>query len=278
VTTRTTKAGILSRRMIIAAVAMGIIALALGYFVHPAYAADTFTPGQNGAPTDGTHSDLLGGTANFTFEQDAVLSCDGDTATSFTFTVDYDITGTLPDGATLVVYLSPNQGAINNNGGSDPDAYIAAVESNYTVVDVGGLSGTGSFEVTVDVTSDFQLAGGGVLGVFASEDGGQSWDGKTNSLQCSEAQSAPPSAPESAPASASPSAPESAPASGEQSLEASGEQSQKAGEGTPGPSLSNGALFGDGSNPLPTILFSLILLASLGTLAFANVKTVRNRN
>ena len=32
----------------------------------------------------------------------------------------------------------------------------------------------------------------------------------------------------------------------------------------------------DGSSPLPTIAFSLILLASLGGLAYANVKSVRN--
>jgi hypothetical protein len=32
----------------------------------------------------------------------------------------------------------------------------------------------------------------------------------------------------------------------------------------------------DGASPLPTIVFSLILLASLGGLAHANVKSVRN--
>ena len=37
------------------------------------------------------------------------------------------------------------------------------------------------------------------------------------------------------------------------------------------------ALSLDGASPLPTIAFSLILLASLGGLAYANVKTVRNR-
>ena len=57
---------------------------------------------------------------------------------------------------------------------------------------------------------------------------------------------------------------------------ASGEQSQKAGEGTPEGSTSNGALSLSGSGALPTIAFSLILLASLGALAYANVKSVRN--
>jgi hypothetical protein len=57
---------------------------------------------------------------------------------------------------------------------------------------------------------------------------------------------------------------------------ASGEQGEKAGEGTPAESISDGALSLGGSSPLPTIAFSLILLASLGALAYANVKSVRN--
>jgi hypothetical protein len=57
---------------------------------------------------------------------------------------------------------------------------------------------------------------------------------------------------------------------------ASGEQSQKAGEGTPEGSQSDGAFSLNGSGALPTIAFSLILLASLGALAYANVKSVRN--
>jgi hypothetical protein len=31
-------------------------------------------------------------------------------------------------------------------------------------------------------------------------------------------------------------------------------------------------------SPLPTVAFGLLLLASLGTLAYANVRTVRNRS
>ena len=52
----------------------------------------------------------------------------------------------------------------------------------------------------------------------------------------------------------------------------------EAGTGTPEESVADGALFGLGSNPLPTIAFSLILLASLGGLAYANVRTVRSRS
>jgi hypothetical protein len=72
---------------------------------------------------------------------------------------------------------------------------------------------------------------------------------------------------ESVPASEAESVPASVPASGE--------GSQKAGEGTPEGSTSNGALSLSGSGALPTIAFSLILLASLGALAYANVKSVR---
>ena len=55
----------------------------------------------------------------------------------------------------------------------------------------------------------------------------------------------------------------------------SGEQSVEAGVGTPAESTPDGALPFGGSSPLPTIAFSLILLASLGGLAYANVKAVR---
>ena len=62
-----------------------------------------------------------------------------------------------------------------------------------------------------------------------------------------------------------------------ESAEASGAQSVKAGTGTPEESQADSAFFGVGSSPLPTFVFSLILLASLGGLAYANVRTVRSR-
>jgi hypothetical protein len=65
-------------------------------------------------------------------------------------------------------------------------------------------------------------------------------------------------------------------ASEEESVPESGEQSVEAGTGTPAESAPDGAFFGDGSSPLPTIAFSLILLASLGGLAYANVKAARS--
>jgi uncharacterized surface anchored protein len=59
---------------------------------------------------------------------------------------------------------------------------------------------------------------------------------------------------------------------------ASGEQSVEAGTGTPEESQADtaNALFGGG--PLPTVAFSLVLLASLAALAYANVMSVRRRS
>jgi len=51
-----------------------------------------------------------------------------------------------------------------------------------------------------------------------------------------------------------------------------------AGTGTPAASQPDTAQSQDSSNPIPTIAFSLLLMAALATLAYANVKTVRNRN
>jgi hypothetical protein len=57
------------------------------------------------------------------------------------------------------------------------------------------------------------------------------------------------------------------------------EQSVEAGTGTPAPSQPNTAMAPNGGpSPIPTLVFGLILLASLGTLAYANVKTVRSRS
>jgi hypothetical protein len=59
------------------------------------------------------------------------------------------------------------------------------------------------------------------------------------------------------------------------SVPASGQQGVEAGVGTPAGSMPDGAQSLGGSSPLPTIAFSLILLASLGALAYANVKSSR---
>jgi uncharacterized low-complexity protein len=256
------------------------LALSMLYLINPVSAGTPFNPGENGHPTSGESSDLKGGTGTFTFQQNAILSCDGDTASSFSFHIDYNITsgGPLPAGATLIVYLSPNQGAINNNAGGDAAGYIADVESNFASVDLAGKNGSGTLDVVVTVTTPFELSGGGVLGVIAQTSGDVDVsNSKSNSVQCSEAQSVAESASAEQSVEGSASEAESAPESAPASEEASGEQSVEAGTGTPEESTPDGSLFGNGSNPLPTIAFSLILLASLGGLAYANVKTVRNR-
>jgi len=248
--------------------AIAALALSMLYLISPVSAAN-FTPGQNGHPTSGESSDLKGGTGTFTFQTNAILSCDGDTASSFSFHIDYNITsgGPLPAGAVLIVYLSPNQGAINNNAGGNAAGYIADVESNFTSVPLAGLSGSGTLDVVVTVGTPFELSGGGVLGVIAqtSSDVDVS-NSKSNSVQCSESQSVAESAEQSVSGSVA------------ESEAASGEQSQKAGEGTPEGSQADSSALFNGSGPLATIAFSLILLASLGTLAYANVKSVRSRN
>jgi hypothetical protein len=61
------------------------------------------------------------------------------------------------------------------------------------------------------------------------------------------------------------------------SVPESGDQAIRAGTGTPAGSMPDSAQTLTGSNPLPTIAFSLILVASLGALAYANVMSVRRR-
>src|SRR3954447_7904736 len=90
--------------------------------------AFAFTAGDNGHPTSGPYSDLKGGTATFTFQANATLTCNKDDgATGFDFKLNYT-NANLPAGATIVVYLSPNQGAINGNAGGDAAGYVAQVE------------------------------------------------------------------------------------------------------------------------------------------------------
>jgi uncharacterized repeat protein (TIGR01451 family) len=56
------------------------------------------------------------------------------------------------------------------------------------------------------------------------------------------------------------------------------EQSVEAGTGTPAASQPDTSLGVLGGGPLPTILFSFVLIASLGTLAFANVRALHRRS
>src|SRR4029079_9727038 len=164
--------------------------------------ASAFNAGQNGHPTNGPYSDLKGGTATFTFQANATLTCDrGDSANGFDFTLNYS-NANLPAGSSIVVYLSPNNGAINGNAGGNAAAYIAQVESNYTVVTfASGLSGSGTLHIDLAVTHPFTLSTGGVLGVVATQSNASIvTTSKTNSLNCTEAESTPTPAPTSTPA------------------------------------------------------------------------------
>jgi hypothetical protein len=61
----------------------------------------------------------------------------------------------------------------------------------------------------------------------------------------------------------------------ESTAESVAEQTVEAGTGTPAATIPNTSLDGTGSGPLPTIVFSVVLLGSLGILAYGNVKLAR---
>src|SRR2546427_600440 len=166
--------------------AAGVMALAIS-----TGAVDAYTPGSAGHPTSGNLSDLKGRGKNVTlaFQRNAEIYCNGEEwAATFTFKLDYTISGApLPAGSTLVVYLSPNNGAISYHGGGNPAAYIAAVESNELAIPMAGRSGSGTLTFTLTVTTAFEVTHGGVLGVVASDIDGTSWSTKDRSLNCFEA-------------------------------------------------------------------------------------------
>ena len=247
-TTRTTsKAGHITRRMIIAMVAMGIVALALGYFVHPVYAGEPATLNEQQVGTNSA-------------EDAADFPCPGDE---------------VPAGMVLWHFIL---------NGIDP-GITSAVDGQFTFADDGTLNvsstkwnpGGTEHQFFVYTTGDDVLQGA------TANIGDSTYNNFVLSHIChgeeeeqsvaeSEAESVPESVSESVPESVSESVSESVPGS----EAASGEQSVEAGTGTPAESTPNGALSLNGVGALPTILFSLILLASLGTLAYANVKSVRS--
>ena len=106
-------------------------------------AAFAFTPGENGHPTSGNLTDLKGrgGNVTFDFQTNATLTCNSNTATSFSIKLDYVISGApLPAGATVVVYLSPNQGAINGMQTGDVVEVSCRVDQQGVhVMDIGAV-------------------------------------------------------------------------------------------------------------------------------------------
>ena len=229
-TTRTTtKAGHITRRMIIAMVAMGIVALALGYFVHPVYAADPATLNESQIGTNSA-------------EDAADFPCPGDE---------------VPAGMVLWHFIL---------NGIDP-GITSAIAGQFTFAGDGTLNVSSTKWNPNGTEHQFFVytTGDDVLNGATANIGDSSYNnfvlshicrGEEEEQSVSEAESA--SEAESVPASASV------------------DESFKAGEGTPAESTPNGALSLNGVGALPTILFSLILLSSLGALADANVKSVRS--
>jgi hypothetical protein len=238
VTTRTAKAGIFSRRMLIAFAAMGIIALALGYFVHPVYASGGATLQVSQIGTDSSDSDF---------------KCEGQDPVPAGEVLWHFVLNGVDPGIT-----SPIAGHFEFDG----DGTLNVSSSKWN-------PGGGEHQFFVFTTGDDILLGA------TADIGDSAYNNFVLSHICrgdETEQSVPASAEQSVAASVSASVPASVAAS----VPASAEGSVKAGTGTPAASTSNTALFGDGSNPLPTVAFSLILLASLGALAYANVKSVRS--
>src|SRR5262245_51656219 len=143
---------------------LAVVTMVAWAMVGPGVAVvSAFEPGENGMPTSGNLTDLMGRADDVTldFQTNLTINCDSDgTAQQFNIHLDYSISGAaLPAGSTIVVYLSPNNGAINNNSGGDDAGYIATVESNEITIDVGGLSGSGTLTFSIPITSPFQLNG-----------------------------------------------------------------------------------------------------------------------
>jgi hypothetical protein len=242
--------------MIIAMVAMGIIALALGYFTHPVYATTGATLQESQVGTDSS---------------EATDDCK-----------DTDV----PAGMVLWHFIL---------NGLEP-GITSAISGQFDFEGDGVLSVDSSKWNPDGKTHHFYVytSGDDVLNGATADIGNSAYNSFVLSHIChgDEEQSIPESVSESIPESVSESVPESvsesAPESAEQSVEgseaesapeseaASGEQSVEAGTGTPAESTPNGALSLNGVGALPTILFSLILLSSLGALAYANVKSVRS--
>jgi hypothetical protein len=154
-------------------------------------------------------------------------------------------------------------------------------EANFKIdwsFDSGFASMTSHDFVTAGDHEFITVRGGPILYVRWHDDTSKTAQADANGEVCvqpSVEQSVAESVPASVAQSVAESVAESVPASVAQSVAASAEQSVEAGTGTPQPSIPNGALSGNGSSPLPTVIFSLVLLASLGTLAYTNVRVAR---
>src|SRR5574338_823984 len=179
--------------------AVASLLLALAFSVRPPVVA-AFTAGDNGHPTGGQSSDLMGVDATFSFQANATMACSDNDVQSVSFKIDYTADAEFPSGAHLIVYLSPNNGAINGNAGGDEAGYIADVESNFVSIDLSGKSGSGTITGSINVTTGFVADTGGILGVIANEaDDTIVSNSKTNSLNRGEATGTPAPTPTQSP-------------------------------------------------------------------------------
>src|SRR3954470_17659634 len=112
--------------------------------------------GEDHLPNSGHTSNTRGLLA--TMASNAVISCDA-TNTVIGISGHFALSGAGSAGASLVIYLTPNNGS---------DAAPAAnVEDNETTVDLSGKSGDVGFGLPV--TAPFTTTKGGVLAVFAMD-------------------------------------------------------------------------------------------------------------
>jgi hypothetical protein len=146
-------------------------------------------------PTGGATSDLKGIASSYTnvlidgaggTNQDTVLSCNGDTATQFTSHISFHLSQTAPAGSFFRVYLTPNGGAQLSPAGVD-------ITANQGTVSTAGLTaGDHTLPISLNVTTSFSITSGGVLLVIADDASGAKFNSKSNSLNCTEAETPPP--------------------------------------------------------------------------------------
>ena len=132
-------------------------------------------------PNDGHGSNPMG--VSYGINQDGVMYCSGDAVSGLGGTYDLTVSGTAPSGAYLVLYLTPNNGS-----NADP---IGNVEDNHVHIDISGMS-SGTYPWSLTITSPFTVSKGGILALFATPGAADDWTGgRSNSLNCTEAQPTP---------------------------------------------------------------------------------------
>jgi len=162
---------------------------AAGLLVFAALAPATVSasgPGNNGAdPTgNGTTSHakvggVLAAAADSATMGSAKIFCQGDSVGHIDGS--FTLTKTLDVGSVITVYLAPNNGS-----NADPIGNVSKNETSITLTAANNTSGS-VIDWSITVTSAFTATTGGILGVFAVNEGGSVISpSKTNSLNCGE--------------------------------------------------------------------------------------------